>query len=238
MKNGTPSNPLIVRIAKLFDEQLGLENDYLRQENRILRSKLGKRVALTDRERGILAKYGMRIKDRLGEVMSIATPETLLRWNRRMKQKKWTFDNTPKKPGRPRKDTQTEELVARLAKENGWGYRRIAGEMKKQARNFCIILGESSQECRYIIHDRDACFLPFDEIVKTQDIRIVKTPPGTPQCNAFAERHVRECRETLSRMILFGREHLHHVAKKIERHHNLCRPHQGLDPPSLMPAAT
>ena len=29
-------------------------------------------------------------------------------------------------------------------------------------------------------------------------------------------------------MILFGQEHLYYVAKKIERHHNRYRPHQGI----------
>ncbi len=84
------------------------------------------------------------------------------------------------------------------------------------------------QKCRHLIHDRDNCFLPFDEIVKAQDIDVVKTPPRSPRCNAFAERHVRECRETLDNMILCGQEHLHYVVKKIERHHNRYRPHQGI----------
>jgi hypothetical protein len=36
--------PLLIRIQKLFSEDLAKENDYLRQENKILRSKLSKRV--------------------------------------------------------------------------------------------------------------------------------------------------------------------------------------------------
>ena len=39
--------PLITTIQKLFSEDLAKENDFLRQENKILRSKLGKRVPLT-----------------------------------------------------------------------------------------------------------------------------------------------------------------------------------------------
>ena len=38
--------PLITRIQKRFSEDLAKENAYLLQENRILRSKLGKRVPL------------------------------------------------------------------------------------------------------------------------------------------------------------------------------------------------
>jgi putative transposase len=59
-------------------------------------------------------------------------------------------------------------------------------------------------------------------------VRIVKTPPGAPQCNAFAERFVRECRETLDNRILVGQPHLEHVLKRIDRHHNRHRPHQGI----------
>jgi putative transposase len=79
-----------------------------------------------------LVKHGLRIRDRLGEVISIAKPETLLAWHRRQKQKKWTFDHGPKNAGRPRKSEDTEALIVRLAVENGaWGYKRISGELKK-----------------------------------------------------------------------------------------------------------
>jgi hypothetical protein len=60
----------------------------LRQENKILHRKLGSRVPLTEADRRVLLKYGLRIRDRLGEVISIAKPETLLAWHRRQKQQK------------------------------------------------------------------------------------------------------------------------------------------------------
>jgi hypothetical protein len=124
-------NPLITKVQQLFSQDLALENDYLRQDNQILRSKLGARVPLTEADRRILVKYGLRIKDRLAEVISIAKPETLLAWNRRQKQQKWTFENQPGKVGRPRKAADTEALIIRLAEENPtWGYKRIAGELK------------------------------------------------------------------------------------------------------------
>ena len=59
--------------------------------------------------------------------------------------------------------------------------------------------------------------------------------------NAFAERFVREARETLDKMIIVGERHLLHVLKKVEYHHNIQRPHQGIqnripcgyDPPEM-----
>ena len=48
-------------------------------------------------------------------------------------------------------------------------------------------------------------------------------------CNAYAERFVRETRETLDNLILLGEQHFRHVLNQIEHHHNRQRPHQGLD---------
>ncbi len=307
---------LTAKMRTLFNDDLALQNDYLRQENKILRSKLGKRVPLTDPERKVLVKYGMRIKDQLHETICIVKPETLLGWHRRMKKKKWTFER--KKPGRPPKPEETKNIVIRLAEENNWGYRRIAGEMKKlghdlcpstvrnilikngvppapkrkgmswkrfiqahmdvawaadfftedvwtmgglvtfytlflihletrrvhiagctanpdsawvkqQARNFSMHLFDIDEKCRYVIHDRDTSFSGFDFILQAEGIKIVKTPPKAPKCNAFAERFIREARETLDQIIPLGQRHFRHVIKSIEQHHNKDRPHQGID---------
>src|ERR1035437_1853131 len=61
------ANPLIAKVQQLFSRDLALENDYLRQENQILRSKLGPRVPLTEADRRRLVKYGLRIKSRLAQ---------------------------------------------------------------------------------------------------------------------------------------------------------------------------
>jgi putative transposase len=132
------ANPLIAKVQQLISRDLALENDYLRQENNILRSKLGARVPLTKSDRRILVKYGLRIKDRLAAVISIAKPDTLLAWNRRQKQKKWIFNNHSAKAGRPRKAGDTEAVIVRLAEENNsWGYKRISGELRKLGHKAC-----------------------------------------------------------------------------------------------------
>ena len=110
--------PLITTIQRLFSEDLAKENDFRRQENRILRSKLGRRAPLTEADRRTLVRYGLSIKEHLAEVMTIVRPETLLAWIRRMKRQKRTFDNAPKRPGRPSKGKVTEELALRMAEEN------------------------------------------------------------------------------------------------------------------------
>jgi hypothetical protein len=52
--------PLITKIQKLFSKDLAKENDFLRQENKILRSKLGRRVPLTESDRRTLDRYHMK----------------------------------------------------------------------------------------------------------------------------------------------------------------------------------
>ena len=99
----------------------------------------------------------------------------------------------------------------------------------QQARNFSMVLDEIPQECKYLIHDRDGSFIPFDKVIKTEGIKVIKTPPRSPQCNAYAERFVRECRETLNNLIPLGQKAFFGHLKAIEHYHNFERPHQGID---------
>jgi hypothetical protein len=70
--------PLIITIQRLFSEDLAKENDFLRQENKILRSKLGRRVPLTEADCRTLVRYGLPIRGRFRDVISIVRPETLV----------------------------------------------------------------------------------------------------------------------------------------------------------------
>jgi putative transposase len=103
---------------------------YLREENRVLREQLGaKRPKFTDPQRRRLAKKGQALgRKALAELCSIATPDTILGWYRRLIAKKYDGER-PR--GRPRKTEDICELILRMAEENsGWGYTRIVGAMK------------------------------------------------------------------------------------------------------------
>ena len=76
---------------------------YLVEENRVLREQLGKRrLRLTDDQRRRLAAKGKILgRSILGEVATIVTPDTLLRWHRQLVANK--YDGSAKQGlGRPR----------------------------------------------------------------------------------------------------------------------------------------
>ncbi len=103
--------------------------DYLIEENRVLREQLGgRRLRLTDKQRRRLAAKGKLLgRKLLGQVAGIVTPDTILRWYRKLVAQKYD-GSTRRKPGRPRTRQDIAELVVTMAKDNPtWGYTRIRG---------------------------------------------------------------------------------------------------------------
>jgi len=104
--------------------------------------------------------------------------------------------------------------------------------MRQQARNLAI--EERLANVRFLLHDRDAKFSgPFDELIRSEGVRVIKTPIRAPQANAIAERWVRTVRnECLDHLLIVGRRHLERVLRAYVDHFNDERPHRSLD---LMP---
>ena len=71
--------------------------DYLREENRVLREQLGPRpLRLTDAQRRRLAVRGQKLGRRiLAQVAGIVTPDTILRWYRRLIARKYDGRQRP-----------------------------------------------------------------------------------------------------------------------------------------------
>ena len=92
-------------------------------------------------------------------------------------------------------------------------------------------MGERLQGVGFLIRDRDSKFSgPFDEVFRTEDVKIIKTPIRAPMANAFAERWVRTVRtECLDWTLVLGRSHLERVLGEYMAHYNEARPHRGLE---------
>lgn len=104
---------------------------YLREENRVLKEHVGdRRLRLTDLQRRRLAATGQRLGRRvLTEMATLVTPDTILRWHRRLIARKWTTARP--RVGRPGVLREIRQLSVRMARENPtWGYRRIQGALK------------------------------------------------------------------------------------------------------------
>jgi len=125
--------PVIATITRLLCRELTLQNEYLRQENKILKSKIKKRIVFTDDERRTLVEAALAMgKDMMKQVVTIVKPKTILAWQIKLENEKWDYsDRRKKNPGRPRIARGIEQLVCRMARENEWGYARIQGELKK-----------------------------------------------------------------------------------------------------------
>ena len=100
---------------------------------RILMVKMGrKRILLTDNQRRILAVKGKALgRKALTELTTIVTPDTILRWHRRLIAAKWDYsDRRRNAPGRPPIANVIVQLALRFASENPtWGYDRIQGAL-------------------------------------------------------------------------------------------------------------
>jgi putative transposase len=92
-----------------------------------------------------------------------------------------------------------------------------SGWVTQQARNLAV---ERLKEIRFVIRDHDSKFSgSFDEVFRTEGVRIVTTPVRAPRANAFAERWVRTVRaECLDWVLIFGRRHLERVLRSYIAH--------------------
>jgi putative transposase len=278
----------------------------------VVLSRQQPRPSLRPADRALLAALARLLPPRRRHGL-VVTPQTLLRWHRELVRRKWAQPR--RSPGRPLVDRRVRELVLRFAGENpGWGYPRIAGELRKlglrvspstvrrillanrlgpaprrsgpswreflrlqaasmlacdfftvetiSLRRFYVLFfielesrrvhlagcttnptgGWVTQQARnlsftglfdrmqFLIHDRDNKFSgAFDEVFRSEGIKVINTPIRAPQANAYAERFVRTVRaECLDWLLIIGRRHLESVLRIYTAHYNRERPHRGL----------
>ena len=320
----------LAQVLTRSTQDQALEVVLLRHQRRIALRKAPSAPRLSRWEKVVLAALGARCHD-LANALVLVKPATVLRWQRAIVQRKWTYGNTPK-CGRPRTPAATVDLIVRFARENpAWGYGKLQGERLKLGHRasrvtikrvlrrhglppaprrrhattwraflaqhreqllacdfftvdtlclqrlyvlFFIELGsrrlhivgctaipdapwvtqqarqlswqlqeERARPLRFLIRDRDGKFpVSFDAVFASEGLTIVKTPPRTPNANAFAERVVRSLREEcLDHLLIVNQAHLRSVLTQYADYYNHRRPHQGRDqappvPPAAAPA--
>ena len=103
-----------------------------------------------------------------------------------------------------------------------------SGWVTQQARN--LATDGRLDNVRYLVRDRDSKFTrSFDDVLRTEDVRVIRTPVRAPKANAAAERWVRTVRsELLDRTLVLSRRHLERVLRRYVDHYNHERPHRGL----------
>src|SRR4029434_2454516 len=132
-----PFRFVVIALAGWMNQKQQHAIEYLREENRVLREQLGtRRLRFTDDQRRRLAAKAKLVGRRvLNDISDLVTRATLLAWHRKLIAEK--YDGTAKRgPGRPRTANDIENLVIRMAQDNGdWGYRRILGAISTLGHN-------------------------------------------------------------------------------------------------------
>ena len=130
---------MLLSVAGWMNQEQSTVIDYLKEENRVLRELLGdKRPRLNDEQRRRLAIKGNALgRKLLSTVCGIVTPDTILRWHRKLIAIKYD-GNAHRGLGRPLVPGIIQRLVVLMAPENrNWGYERIQGALSNLSYNIC-----------------------------------------------------------------------------------------------------
>jgi putative transposase len=114
-------HPLLALIASVTDRELAKYIQFLKEENKILRSRLPGQVHTKPTERERLIKFGKALGRAIEELITIVSPSTFYRWLK--------DDGQPKRKKNPkggqRKPREIRELVLQIASVTGFGLTKI-----------------------------------------------------------------------------------------------------------------
>ena len=98
----------------------------------------------------------------------------------------------------------------------------------------------SDHPYRFLIHDRDSIFAQaLDQHIRSLGLRVLRTPPHSPQANALCERLLGTLRrECLDFVIPLTENHLYRILTAWRCHYNASRPHMALGPGIPQPPAS
>jgi putative transposase len=92
-------------------------------------------------------------------------------------------------------------------------------------------LADQEQRPRFLIRDRDSKFTAaFNEVFRSEGIRVIRAPIAAPRAKAHAERWVGSARrECLDRILIVSRTHLERVLREYVAYYNTHPAHRSLD---------
>jgi hypothetical protein len=105
-----------------------------------------------------------------------------------------------------------------------------AAWVTQQARNLCWRVDDAGRRPSVLVRDRDAKFpRAFDDVFRSEGVRVVSAPFRAPRARAHAERWVGTARrECLDWLLVVGERHLERVLRECAEHDNAARPHRAL----------
>ena len=120
--------PLLFLLARSSHGMLARHVEFLKADNEMLRRRVPKqKIHLDLKEKARLVKFGQAIGPGVRHLITVVSYSAYRSWVRAAQE-----DLSPsKKRGRPRTAEFLCKLILRLARENGWGYTRVMGEVKK-----------------------------------------------------------------------------------------------------------
>jgi transposase InsO family protein len=109
-------------------------------------------------------------------------------------------------------------------------YHPTGAWVAQQARHLAWKIQEGGLSVQFLLRDRDSKFTAtFDEVFRSEGVRLLRTAYRSPRANSFAERWIGTVRrECLDHLLILGRRHLEHVLAEFKEHYHRARPHQGL----------
>jgi putative transposase len=110
-------------------KSLLVENSLYKKEIEILKRQKKNHLKFNHSDRIVFSILNNTVH--LKDTISIVQPETILRWQRQLIIRFWTFKH-PKRGGRPPVDNDVKKLILDMKNENlYWGYKKIHGELLK-----------------------------------------------------------------------------------------------------------
>ena len=132
-----PMTMLLAMLAGWINRQQQEVIEYLKAENGILKEELlkatgKKRILLNDSQRRRLAILGKKLgRGALSKIGGSFSPDTILKWHRKLVARKYDGSKNRGKGGRPRISDELKQYIIDMARDNRHlGYRKLHGYLK------------------------------------------------------------------------------------------------------------